>query len=169
MYQNLSKIARLILAATLGASLAWLLQERRVQAAHYDEAFGMLTRAGLDAKLRRLTTEVDVLFIDLDRIHELNAELGYTEVDKLIRQAFALRSTDAIVGRHYSGDEIVIITRRGDGAGLSERLTARLATAGLSATIAVVAASPRDAIQAAAREVQAAKAAGIRGEVLLCY
>lgn len=157
---------KLLAAATLGAAAAYLAQERRIKAAHYDTAFGMLTRAGLDAKLRRLHTEVDVLFVDLDRIHELNEQRGYAEVDRLIRQAFALRVGDTIIGRHYSGDEIVVICRRGDGAGLAERLTIRLADFGLSATISVKTASPREAILRAANEVQAAKRNGVRGCVV---
>ena len=161
-------IMKLLIAAALGAATAAALQERRIARAHYDEAFGMLTRQGLDAKLNRLTTEVDVLFIDLDHIHELNTALGYTEVNRLVRQAFAVRASDTLIGRWQSGDELVVITRRGDGVGLSERLTARLASLGLSATIAVAAASARDAIHAASKQVQAAKANGVRGEVLRC-
>lgn len=161
---------KLLAAATIGATIAYLAQERRIKAAHYDEAFGMLTRQGLDARLDRLTSAVDVLFVDLDQIHELNARLGYTEVDRMVRSAFQLRRGDAlIVGRYYSGDEIILVAPTGDGKGLAERLQVRLGAVGLSATIAVASAAPRSAIETAKIQVQAAKASGTRGCVIGGY
>ena len=161
-------IFKLIAAATLGALAAGLAQETRVRAREMDTAYGVLNRAGVEARLRRLRGAVDVLFIDLDHMHDLNGELGYAEVDRRIRQALELRRRDVLIGRWYSGDELVVIATAGDGAGLAERLSARMAAVGLSATIALVSASPRHAIETAMRHVQTAKADGIRGQVLRC-
>jgi GGDEF domain-containing protein len=160
-------IIKLILAATLGAAAATLAQERRLARAHYDDAFGMLTRAGLEARLDRMTSAVDVLFCDLDHIHDLNARLGYTEVNALIRSAFQLRRGDAIlIGRYFSGDEIILVAPAGDGRGLAERLQLRLGAVGLSATIAVASATPRSAIRQASEQVRLAKTADQRGCVV---
>lgn len=160
-------IIKLLAAATIGATAAYLAQERRVRAAHFDPAFGMLTRAGLDARLDRLSSAVDILFVDIDQVHELNTRLGYNEVDRLIRSAFVMRSGDAIiVGRWYSGDEIIVVAPTGDGQGLAERLQLRLGAVGLSATIAVASAAPRAAIESAKTQVQVAKRNGVRGCVV---
>lgn len=159
---------KLIAASLLGAVAAAALQERRVRRSHYDSAFGMLTRAGVDARLRGVRGSFDVLFVDLDHVHELNEALGYGEVDKRIRAAFQLRRGDAqLVGRWYSGDEILIIAPAGDGAGLAERLAERLRAQGLSATIAVAAGGAQRAIAQAAAQVQQAKRAGERGCILI--
>ena len=50
------------------------------------------------------------MFLDFDRIHELNNLIGYDEVDKRIRATLNInfRSSD-LVARWYSGDEIVIL------------------------------------------------------------
>lgn len=159
MYTNLKIIA----AALLGAGIAAALQERRVRRSHYDPAFGMLSRAGVDARLRGVKGAYDVLFIDLDHVHEL----GYPAVDARVRAAFQLRRGDAqLIGRWYSGDEILVIAPAGDGVGLAQRLAQRLAAQGLSATIAVAGGGAQRAIAQAAAEVQQAKRAGVRGCVL---
>ena len=51
-----------------------------------------------------------VAFIDMNKIHELNEELGYTEVDRRMKETFSVpfRRSD-VVARWYSGDEIVIL------------------------------------------------------------
>jgi len=51
-----------------------------------------------------------VAFIDLDDIHGLNEQLGYSEVDRRVKAAFSVsfRRSD-VMARWYSGDEIVIL------------------------------------------------------------
>jgi GGDEF domain-containing protein len=51
-----------------------------------------------------------VAFIDLDKIHTLNQEYGYSEVDKRVKATFSItfRRSD-VVARWFSGDEIVIL------------------------------------------------------------
>jgi GGDEF domain-containing protein len=70
-----------------------------------------------------------VAFIDMNKIHELNEELGYTEVDRRIKETFSVpfRRSD-VVARWYSGDYIVILfDADGSGAGHKiEQLVDRL-------------------------------------------
>jgi diguanylate cyclase (GGDEF)-like protein len=83
----------------------------KLQELSWDSVFGMWTRTAFLQFCRVMPRgERTVVFIDLDRIHELNREKGYAEVDRLVRAAFSIpmRSSD-IVARWYSGDEIVIL------------------------------------------------------------
>lgn len=163
----MSSIFALALTGLISAALAAAVQERRVRSREWDSSFGMLTRAGVDARLRRLRG-VDVLFLDIDGMGNLNASLGPDEVNRLVRLAFQLRRGDAIlIGRWFSGDEIVVAVPRGDGQALATRLLARLRSFGLSATIAVESAeTPEQAIDAAKARVYAAKQCGARGQVV---
>ena len=83
----------------------------QVKELSWDTSFGMWTRGAflqfchvMPRGIRR------VAFIDLDNIHGLNEELGYSEVDRRIKAAFSVsfRRSD-IMTRWYSGDEIVIL------------------------------------------------------------
>lgn len=83
----------------------------KVRELSWDDAYGMYTRpaflqfAQVMPRGRRI-----VAFIDLDNIHRLDQELGYTEVDRRIKASFSMsfRRSD-VVARWYSGDEIVIL------------------------------------------------------------
>ena len=84
---------------------------QQVQELSWDSSFGMWTRGAflqfcdIMPRGRRI-----VVFIDLDQIHDLNEELGYTEVDRRVKATFSMpfRRSD-VVARWYSGDEIVIL------------------------------------------------------------
>lgn len=83
----------------------------KLQELSWDKVFGMWTRTAFLQFCRVMPRgHRTVVFIDLDRIHSLNHELGYTEVDRRVKSAFSIpmRSSD-IVARWYSGDEIVIL------------------------------------------------------------
>jgi diguanylate cyclase (GGDEF)-like protein len=83
----------------------------RINELSWDSVFGMWTRTAFLQFCRVMPRgQRTVVFIDLDRIHSLNHSHGYTEVDRMVREAFAipLRQSD-IVARWYSGDEIVIL------------------------------------------------------------
>jgi GGDEF domain-containing protein len=160
----------LVLAA---AAYIWHLR-RTVQALSYDSAYGMLTRAGGEQALRRLRGPVDVVFFDIDRMHDLNSRLGYERVNSLIRAAFHVRSKDILICRYFSGDELLAVVRAGDGEGFARRISQSLALQPLdedeytrlgglriSATSAVVegiAPQLAQTIGEASRLVQAAKA-----------
>jgi GGDEF domain-containing protein len=161
MTTHLTTPLSLLAGLVAGAALTALRGRRTVRSLEIDPAYGILTRSGAERRLARLRQPLDVVFLDIDHMHRLNAELGYEEANRLIRLAFQLRRNDAVlVCRWYSGDEILILTRSGDGAGLAERLRTRLASFGLSATIGVVEATPlRVAIEAAQGIVMQSKAA----------
>ena len=85
--------------------------QRKVKELGWDRCFGMFTRpAFLEVCSMQPRITRAIAFLDFDRIHELNQQVGYEEVNRRIRQVFAgsLRKSD-IVGRHFSGDEIVIV------------------------------------------------------------
>ena len=86
-----------------------------------DKAYGILTRNALEEKACKLKS-FNALFIDFHDVHKLNEKYGYGAVNDMFRTLFSTfkwRKTD-IVGRWFSGDEIVIITN-GDVKGLQER------------------------------------------------
>jgi hypothetical protein len=133
----------------------------------------MLTRAGGEQALKRLRGPVDVVFFDIDRMHELNSRLGYERVNALIRSAFHARHKDVLICRYFSGDELLAVVRAGDGEGFARRISTalssqpltedeytRLAGLRLSATSAVVeglAPQLAQTIGEASRLVQVAK------------
>ena len=87
-----------------------LLQEQ-VSELSWDTAYGMWTRGAFlqFCQVMPRSTRI-VVFIDLDDIHTLNKNVGYSEVDRRIRNTFSVpfRRSD-VVARWYSGDEIVIL------------------------------------------------------------
>jgi GGDEF domain-containing protein len=109
---------------------------RRVRQLLIDPAYGCLTRHGLTRAYRPSS---DVLFLDIDDMHSLNARHGYGEVDRRI--ATALRATtrngEVLIGRWYSGDELVVLCPGGTGPHIARRLDAALAAEGISATLAI--------------------------------
>ena len=85
---------------------------QRVEELSWDSAYGMWTRGAVLQFCQVMPRGTrTILFIDLDKIHVLNNELGYTAVDARIQASFSaisLRRSD-LVARWYSGDEIVIL------------------------------------------------------------
>lgn len=85
--------------------------QEQVEQLSWDTAYGMWTRPAFIRFCQVMPRNIRHLaFIDLDHIHALDKELGYTEVDRRIRETFAVpfRRSD-LVARWYSGDEIVIL------------------------------------------------------------
>lgn len=84
---------------------------QQIQELSWDTSFGMWTRTAFlqfcEVMPRGRRT---IVFLDLDLIHDLNEELGYTEVDRRVKATFSMpfRRSD-VVARWYSGDEIVIL------------------------------------------------------------
>jgi len=116
--------------------------QRKVKELGWDRCFGMFTRpAFLEVCSMQPRITRAVAFLDFDRIHELNQQVGYEEVNRRIRKVFAggLRKSD-IVGRHFSGDEIVIVLDTVDLAAAKkvlDDLRARAEEHGLSFTHAL--------------------------------
>ena len=84
---------------------------KQVQELSWDTAFEMWTRPAV----LNLCNQIDdgmrtVVFLDLDDIGSLNLSFGYSEVDRRVRSLFAeIKDDRAIIGRWYSGDEIILI------------------------------------------------------------
>lgn len=77
----------------------------------YDKAFGILTRNALDVEIEKLKS-FNCAFIDLNNIKSLNQILGYKKVNELIFNLFhqfKVNHPNCIIGRWFSGDEIMII------------------------------------------------------------
>jgi GGDEF domain-containing protein len=84
---------------------------QRIVELSWDTTFGMWTRPAFLEFCRVMPRGRRVVaLIDLNHIHDLNYQCGYTEVDRRIKMTFAIpfRRSD-IVARWYSGDEIVIL------------------------------------------------------------
>ena len=89
------------------------IEELKEQIEHlrWDTAFAMWTREAFLQFCQIMPRGLRIVaFIDLDRIHVLNEEYGYSEVDRRVKSTFSVpfRRSD-IVARWYSGDEIVIL------------------------------------------------------------
>ena len=87
------------------------LLQRKIKTMGYDETFGMMTRCGLlnaCAMLPRDTKRIAV-FIDLDDLHTANQTWGYGKVNDLVRNTFRLRRESDVIGRWFSGDEILLL------------------------------------------------------------
>lgn len=160
------------LLTAIGMGLgAWCLRLRHdLQAALRDPTYGILTRAGGEEAWKRQGrhyADYEVVFLDLDHLHQLNAQWGYVEVDRHIRSALDHREGDIVMARWYSGDEIVAVVQRGDGVGYARRLLGNLRAQHLSATFGVVPATLllADAVHRAMRLVSQAKAEGRHGTI----
>jgi hypothetical protein len=88
---------------------------RQVAELSWDEPFGMWTRAAFIRMCRDVRGERRlVAFLDLNEIGDMNLRYGYSEVDRRIRMTFGLiRGSGDLIGRWYSGDEIVIVFNPG--------------------------------------------------------
>lgn len=109
--------------------------EKEIEQLKQDKAYGGLTRPGLDIEHRKNADQCQyVVFIDLNYIHSLNAELGEPKVDEMIKSAFsfAVREHDIVVnfGRVESGDEEAFLLR-GDPEGFIRRLYENVRSNGL--------------------------------------
>jgi len=110
--------------------------EAQLKELSQDKSYGGLTRPALEIEHRKRSDECQyVVFIDLNKVHELNAVHGQEKMDEMIRTAFAMtvRDTDLILfGRWKSGDEVAFLVK-GDPQGFIVRLHNDLSTNGLSA------------------------------------
>jgi len=95
-----------------------------------DENFGIKTRKGIEFSI---DGEYQVIFLDFDEVRKLNKEKGYEQTNEMFRKLFKqfrFRKED-IVGRWFSGDEIVILTK-GDVWSLLQRFKEHTNTLGIT-------------------------------------
>jgi hypothetical protein len=82
-----------------------------------DEPFGILTRPALELIMQKAGGTATLYIVDFKDIHKLNSQLGYLQVNNMIRRIiadFCYKFKDdscggLILGRVFSGDEIAII------------------------------------------------------------
>ncbi len=77
----------------------------------YDKAFGILTRNALEIEIEKLDS-FNCCFIDLNNLKNLNQLMGYEKVNEKVFELFhefAEYNQDGLIGRWFSGDEIIII------------------------------------------------------------
>ena len=116
--------------------------QQKVHELGWDDCFGVYTRAAFHQMCATQPRGGRILvFLDFDRIHELNQLLSYDEVNRRIKQLFqeGLRKSD-LVGRHFSGDEITILLDTDEidaGKAVMSKLEARATALGLSFTHAL--------------------------------
>jgi diguanylate cyclase (GGDEF)-like protein len=85
--------------------------QKRIVELSKDDVFGVWTRAAFLQFCKVMPrSKRPIVFLDFDKIHDLNDKLGYSEVDRRIREILSIpfRSSD-IIARWFSGDEIVIL------------------------------------------------------------
>ncbi|MBI3097798.1 MAG: diguanylate cyclase [Planctomycetes bacterium] len=111
---------------------------REVVRLGWDASYGVYTRPGLE-RLAALQPRGDriIVFLDFDDVHRMNDLLGYVEVNRRIRRILdtPMRRGD-LVGRWFSGDEIVIVfeSYRAGALNLMRRLEAVASEEGMSFT-----------------------------------
>lgn len=84
---------------------------KQIEELSIDKSFNILTRNALEYKILNLNSQFNAVFIDINNLKQLNKLLGYGEVNNIIKKTFdtfKFKDTD-IVGRWFSGDEILII------------------------------------------------------------
>jgi GGDEF domain-containing protein len=85
--------------------------QKKIDELSRDAVYGVWTRPAFLQFCKVMPRGVRaVVFLDFDRIHELNGLVGYKEVDRRINNSLNinLRSSD-LIARWYSGDELVIL------------------------------------------------------------
>lgn len=146
--------------------------EALLHVAHTDPVWGVLTRTGMEYHMHQLQPGYDLLYVDIDNMHDANTAYGHEGTDRRVRQALAslqMRRGDFMLsGRWLCGDELIFLLPGGTGSGAAGRLLAAFQAAGLGATIAVVpgAVNYRAAIDSAQHTVEESKRNGSRGRVL---
>jgi len=116
--------------------------KQKVKTLGWCNEFGMFTRPALEEACNSLPrgSQRFVIFLDMDDLHRANELWGYETVNEKIRRSFQMRRQSDIVGRWYSGDEILLVMDTNDREGTRLALENLLRVArqnGLSFTYAI--------------------------------
>lgn len=142
----------------------------------WNDNFGCYSRTGFE---KIIWTEIAaqsrwIIFFDVDDMHRLNSELGYENVNTIIKDSLAIRASDVMAGQWFSGDEFIIAITDAPGRRESNpvEFCARIAEVfkkhGASATFAIAPVVSKDLFENVApaqRLCQAAKANNRRGTI----
>ena len=72
-----------------------------------DRYFGIYTRNGLDYILKDYD-KLNIYLLDFDNIKRLNTQIGYKNVNNIFYKMFEEFKNEYVVGRAFSGDEILV-------------------------------------------------------------
>jgi len=169
----------LLETATLTAILSnlaivakWREAKIKIEALTTCSTYGCLTRQGIDLNWqKRGNKALSVIFFDIDKMKEANTEWGYTEVNRKISAVLSqIRSDEIVLGRWFSGDEIVILCLPSEAERAAQRLQQTFISEGMSATFAIAPCTHNDLaanVKPASDAVQAAKEKGDRGSITI--
>lgn len=77
---------------------------------------------------------VDVVFFDIDNLHERNAQYGWSNVDVALKEVTSSRRTSDVIMQR-SGDEIFAFVPKGQGKGFAKRMQKQFYTFGVQSHI----------------------------------
>ena len=90
--------------------------KRTIERLSIDPMFGILTRSALEIEIEKLD-KFNCIFLDIDKLKKHNEKYGYNNVNYKLKIQFnkfkdicKATGIKAVVGRWFSGDEILIIT-----------------------------------------------------------
>lgn len=140
--------------------------EADLAAALHDPIWQIDTRQAVERRLTALGPDIAAIVLDIDRMHDRNAEFGHAGVDWRVAQVMqTVRGDDTYAGRWLQGDEIVVFCNEANTEGLAMRLLIAFEMRGMGATITITPAT-REGIAEGIATIDAAKRAGQRGEIL---
>ena len=89
-------------------------KDKLIKRLSYDRMFGILTRNALEVEVEKSKNLFNCIWIDINNFGLLNSIIGYDKANDLIKstfEAFEFKS-ECIIGRWFSGDEILIVHDR---------------------------------------------------------
>lgn len=161
----------LLITSNSAIAVIAIWQYRKIQALYKCPTFGCLTRQGIDTywQKQRRHSNLSIIFLDIDYMHELNESYGYAEVDARLRRAFSIVRKDELLGRWYSGDELILLTPSSEAYNAALRLKDALHIEGIQATFGITKAEGEflsDVVKSASALVQQAKSQNNRGIII---
>lgn len=162
----------LLVSSNSAIALFAIWQYRKIQSLYKCPTFGCLTRQGIDTywQKQRRRKNLSIVFLDIDHMHELNQSLGYAKVDQRLRRAFSTVRKDELLGRWYSGDELILLVPSSEAYQAALRLKSALNLEGIQATFGITKAEGEflsDVVKSASALVQDAKFQGNRGTIII--
>lgn len=143
-------------------------QRQEIKRLHICPTYGCLSRQGINSYWNSLQRKdgLAIVFLDIDHMGELNSRLGYQEVDQRLSRAFSQVRSNELLGRWYSGDELVMLVPRIEAIAAATRIQNALKLEGISATFGIANAEGQflsDIVKQASALVQESKRKGDRG------
>lgn len=147
-------------------------QRKKINSLMHCPTFNCLSRQGIDEYWRRKRDKkgLALIFLDIDDMHVLNQEYGHFKVDEKLSRAFSLLRAEEVLGRWYSGDELIVITPSPEATAAAERVKEGLMKEGVSATFSIVSINEEkylsDVVKRGSALVQQSKNSGVKGIII---